>query len=278
MKKGILLVIILAVIIIILTAILFWPKSSQNGQPQNFAGINVVSPKVNEEVSSPLKITGSINGDGWTAFEAQAGTVQLLDENDNVLGTAILGVVDENWMKQFNNFEGELNFTSLKDQNGKLVFKNENASGEPSRDKTFSLPVKIKKTGETMTVKAYFNNSKLDPEASCNKVFSVERIIPKTEATGSAVLMELFKGPTAKEKSEGFSTSINEGVILQLLTIGMESGTARADFNEQLEYQVGGSCRVSAIRTQITETLKQFPTIKSVIISINGRTEDILQP
>jgi len=45
-----------------------------------------------------------------------------------------------------------------------------------------------------------------------------------------------------------------------------------------LQYQVGGSCRVSAIRAQIIETLKQFSTVKNVVISINGRTEDILQP
>jgi spore germination protein GerM len=58
----------------------------------------------------------------------------------------------------------------------------------------------------------------------------------------------------------------------------IEDGVAKVDFNEQLEYEVSGSCRVSAIRAQITETLKQFPTVKEVIISIDGRTEDILQP
>jgi len=35
---------------------------------------------------------------------------------------------------------------------------------------------------------------------------------------------------------------------------------------------------VAAIRAQIRETLKQFPTVDEVIISIDGRTEDILQP
>jgi len=48
--------------------------------------------------------------------------------------------------------------------------------------------------------------------------------------------------------------------------------------DKQIEYQMGGSCRVSAIRSQITQNLLQFPTIKNVIISVNGRTEDILQP
>lgn len=63
---------------------------------------------------------------------------------------------------------------------------------------------------------------------------------------------------------------------IQKLTI--ENNVARVDFDKQLEYQVGGSCRVAAIRAQITQTLKQFPTVKEVIISIDGRTEDILQP
>ncbi|MBA7661011.1 hypothetical protein ES703_69021 [subsurface metagenome] len=58
----------------------------------------------------------------------------------------------------------------------------------------------------------------------------------------------------------------------------IENGVAKIDFDEQLEFQVGGSCRVVAIRAQITETLKQFPTVDNVIISIDGRTEDILQP
>jgi spore germination protein GerM len=133
-----------------------------------------------------------------------------------------------------------------------------------------------KSPDELMKVKVYFNNSKMDPEISCNKVFAVEREIPKTLAVANAALNELLNGPTDAEKDLGFFTSINEGIKVHNLTI--KNGTAMADFDEQLEYQVGGSCRVSAIRAQITETLKQFSTVKNVIISINGRIEDILQP
>lgn len=129
---------------------------------------------------------------------------------------------------------------------------------------------------ETIVVQAFFNNSNLDPEFSCNKVFPVTREIEKTSAVGRASLMELLKGPTSKEKSDGFFTSLNDNVKLQSLTI--ENGIAKADFDTQLGNQVGGSCRVSAIRAQITQTLKQFPTVHQVIISIDGHTEDILQP
>ncbi len=125
-------------------------------------------------------------------------------------------------------------------------------------------------------IKVFFNNNKMDPEISCNKVFPVERTITKTAAVANAALEQLFNGPTEQEKTNGFFTSINSGVKIQKLTI--ENGVAKVDFNDQLEFQVGGSCRVSAIRAQITQTLKQFPTVHEVLISINGRTEDILQP
>lgn len=134
----------------------------------------------------------------------------------------------------------------------------------------------IVESPETVKVKAFFNNGNLDPEFTCIKVFPVEREIPKTLAVARASLEELLKGPTEEEKSKGFSTNINPGVKIQKLTI--ENGTAKVDFDAQIEFQVGGSCRVGAISHQIMETLKQFPTVSEVIISVDGRTEDILQP
>ena len=127
-----------------------------------------------------------------------------------------------------------------------------------------------------LVVSAYFNNNRLDPKVSCDKVFPVRRRIPQTRAVARAALIELLKGPTPPEKADGYYTNINPGVRVQRLAV--KDGVARVDFNETLESQVGGSCRVRAIWAQITQTLKQFPTVKKVIISINGRTEDILQP
>ncbi len=129
---------------------------------------------------------------------------------------------------------------------------------------------------EEIVVKIYFNNDRLDPQVSCDKVFPVEREISGTQAVARAALEQLLKGPTPQEEEEGFFTSINQGVKIQDLTI--ENGTARVDFDGQLQFQVAGSCRVAAIRAQITETLKQFPTVDDVLISIDGETEEILQP
>ncbi len=127
------------------------------------------------------------------------------------------------------------------------------------------------------TVKIFFNNTKFDPGLTdCSKVYSVNRFIEPTSAVARAALEELFKGPTANEKKVGYLSNLNSGVKIQKLTI--ENGIAKVDFSAELEKNVGGSCRVAAIVAQIKETLKQFPTVQDVVISIDGRIEDILQP
>ncbi len=130
---------------------------------------------------------------------------------------------------------------------------------------------------ESLTVKAFFGNSGFNPNVEdCSLVYPVSRKVAKTQAVGKAALEELLKGPTEDEKQQGYYSSLNSGVKLQSLVI--ENGVAKADFDEQLGYQVGGSCLVGAIRSEISQTLKQFPTVNEVIISINGETELILQP
>ena len=129
---------------------------------------------------------------------------------------------------------------------------------------------------KTTTVRVFFGNNLEDPQAlNCEKVYSVERQVLKNK-TISQTVEELLKGPTLEEQERGYLTNINSGVNMNNLVI--ENNIAKVDFDEQLEYQVGGSCRVMAISSQIIGTLVQFPEIADVIISINGRTEDILQP
>jgi spore germination protein GerM len=230
------------------------------------------SPKPDETINSPFKIEGKARG--FWFFEASF-PIHLLDENGNELAAGIVQAQSDWMTENFIEFKGELSFVSNKEQNGKLVLEKDNPSGLPENDKKIEISVYLPKM-ETTKIKAYFNNSNLDPEYSCNKVFPIEREVKKTEAIARAALEELLKGTTKEEEKEGFLTSINPGVKIQKLTI--DNGIAKVDFDEQLEFQVGGSCRVAAISAQIRETLKQFETVKSVIISINGRTEDILQP
>lgn len=241
---------------------------------ENQSGIEIFAPKENEAISSPLKITGRVKGNGWTGFEGQVGIVKLFDNDGKELAMGIL-TATEDWMKLPVNFETTLWFDYPGDGAGQLVFYNENASGEPERDKTFTLPIKLKKSsGEKSTVKVYFSGS--GDNIDCAKVLPFEREVPKTQALARVALEELLKGPADLEKTAGLFTSINPGVVI--LSLSIENGIAKVDFNDQLQKGVAGSCKVTAIRAQIEQTLKQFPTVKNVVISINGETEDILQP
>lgn len=235
--------------------------------------IRISSPRPNGTIKSPAVIEGEARG--YWFFEASF-PVKFYDENNKLLATAIAQAQGDWMTEDFVKFKAVLSYAVEKPGKGTLVLEKDNPSGLPENDDKLVVPVKYEVGVEAMTVRVYLNNSEMDPEVSCNKVFPVERQVPKTQAVARAALEELLKGVTDLEKNAGFFTSINPGVKIQSLVI--ENGVAKVDFDEQLEFQVGGSCRVSAIRAEITETLKQFPTVNSVIISINGRTEDILQP
>lgn len=105
---------------------------------------------------------------------------------------------------------------------------------------------------------------------------AVQRSVGQTEAVAKAALTLLLLGPTESEEQAGYQTNIPARTKLKSVVI--ENGTAKADFSEELNQFGGGSCRVAAIRAQISETLKQFSSVTNVIISVNGQTEDILQP
>jgi spore germination protein GerM len=245
---------------------------SSSPSPADENTIKVDTPQPNELITSPYTITGQAAG--WY-FEASF-PVKLLDANGQELVTTI-AQAQSDWMTtEFVPFKATLEFVIDNEQNGTLVLIKDNPSGLPEHDQKLEIPVKLSAT-PAMTVKVFFGNEQKNPGAlDCSKVFSVDRKIAKTTATAKASLEELLKGPTQAEHDASYFTSINSGVKLQKITI--KDGTAYADFDKTLEQSVGGSCRVTAIRSQITQTLKQFSSVKNVIISIDGRTEDILQP
>jgi len=128
-------------------------------------------------------------------------------------------------------------------------------------------------------------NTAQDPNSLyCDRTYPISRVISRPTNNPESrlgefayvALRELLKGPTETERAQGFFTLINSGTKIQKISI--VEGIATADFSEVLNEGVAGSCRVMAIRSQITETLKQFPEIKEVIISVNDDSETILQP
>lgn len=237
--------------------------------------LQVYTPLSGQAVLSPLKVYGLAPAPWF--FEASF-PIKIVDENGKVLGQAPAQAQGE-WMKPgLIPFIAYLNFESPLDiKVGKLIFSADNPSGLPQYERSVEMPIKFYPTADTTLVKVFFSNEKMNPNIQdCSLVFPVERLIDKTPAVGQRALELLLAGPYANEKAAGFTTVINSGTRLNSLKI--VDGVAYADFDKTLGDKVGGSCLVTMIRAQITETLKQFPTVKSVVISIDGNSEEILQP
>lgn len=112
-------------------------------------------------------------------------------------------------------------------------------------------------------------------EDNIEEVVPVKREVSGNEDIEEKTLLLLLEGLTEEERNSGYSTAINEEVKIKSFNI--EDKTAYVDFSEELEVS-GGSALVMMIREQIEKTLLQFETIEDVVISIEGETEEILQP
>ncbi len=229
----------------------------------------VAFPKKNQEVSFPFEVIGQAR-----VFE-NSFNYRVKDEEGKILISGISSSSAQD-MGQFGDFKIKIdNFSQLPKNENIILEVFEYSAKDGSETNLVNIPLKIN-IDETSKINLYFTNNNLDPKITCTKVFPVQRFVPKTTAIGKKAIELLLTGPTSEEYNNGYQTNINPGTELNSLQIN--NGLANADFNQTLQEQVGGSCRVSAIREQITKTLKQFSTVKDVIIAINGNSEEILQP
>lgn len=230
------------------------------------ANIRINSPRADEVLSLPIRISGEAR-----VFENQL-QYRLTECDGNELRRGIV-TAESLDMGLFGPFEVVMD--SIPDPVGEYgcieVFSTSPKDG--SEINLVQTPIRFD-VSKARRVNVFL--SKDETGEDCQTVFPVVRLASSTPAIAHVTLEELLRGPTTLEKQQGYQTSINAGVSIQKLVI--QDGVARVDFDAQLEEAVGGSCRVSVIRNQIIKTLMQFPTVKKVIISIDGRTEDILQP
>ncbi|MCF7845259.1 MAG: GerMN domain-containing protein [Candidatus Pacebacteria bacterium] len=128
--------------------------------------------------------------------------------------------------------------------------------------------------GDVLVEPAFLNLYFVTVEEGQEKVEAVGRMFVMEEGVEEEVVNALLEGPTTEEEEEGYSTAIDSEATLNSFRI--EEKTAYADFSEELD--ASGSAMVMAIREQIEKTLLQFESVDDVVISINGETEEVLQP
>lgn len=129
------------------------------------------------------------------------------------------------------------------------------------------VPVRLS-TG-TSVVKVYFANTVKDPEVkACEVVYPVTRRVPKTADTAEAAVLELLDGPSAAEQMDGSRTAIIQGT--ELRSFNLKGGAATADFTRQFLGGITDTCFAKALRSQVEQTLRQFPSVNVVKILVEG--------
>ncbi len=113
------------------------------------------------------------------------------------------------------------------------------------------------------------------PDRNCTGVTPYTRRVPKTVSMARLLVEALVAGPTAEEGRGGASHPFPRGSRVE--SVNLREGTLTVDFNGQLQ-NVGGSCAAQMIRASVTETLRQLPTVKKVVITAAGSEALALQP
>lgn len=221
----------------------------------------------NTLLASPFTITGTA-----IAFEAQFAW-RLEDGNGEPIrgGSAQGASTPEEPIPPFTIREFILSVP--KTTTGTLVlFESSAKDGRPIH--VLRIPVRLPQV--RMTTK-YF--STMYSQVDCSEVREETATVVRSTLPVETALRYLLASGSWVTEGNGTrrATSIPDGT--QLISLKVSGGTATAIFSPELENYGGGSCNVQAIRAQIEQTLKQFSSVKNVVISVEGKTpEETLQP
>ncbi|HOX96788.1 MAG TPA: GerMN domain-containing protein [bacterium] len=246
----------------------FVPGNSENLPDSAFENLNIkVTQREIIADENALHVSGEARTfESIVNFKLFDGNGNLLVEDSTLANTHVEGV--------WGRFSAVINFPAPSTVRGTLQVFQYSAVDLQEIDKIM-VPVYFQ-YNDQMEVKVYFNhNAKAGMPDECSYTQATSRYMTRTTGVARAALTALLQGPTNDEKNNGYFSNIPVGTTLN--SIRIENGTAYADFSEELN-NTGGSCAVGGIYASINDTLKQFSTVQNVVISVNGRTEDILQP
>jgi len=100
----------------------------------------------------------------------------------------------------------------------------------------------------------------------------ITRLVSAT-APARAAIDALLKGPTARERQQGFDSLVSASDF-RIGSLSIKDGTAKINFVSRRSWH-GWPGDLGPVRFKIAVelTLKQFPTVQKVIVSLNGKTK-----
>lgn len=138
-------------------------------------------------------------------------------------------------------------------------------------------------SSEIINTQVYFNNSELNPDMiDCSIVFPVGRQViiesindDENLAKITATLLELFKGPTSEERSQGYTSWFTDETsnILQSVKLIDEKVYLSLSDIRSIIPNASTSCGGVQFLAEINQTLKQFSNVNEVIFAIDNNPE-----
>ena len=139
---------ILAVVVVLLLGILIVVQPAKGPTISIIPAVSadghlrVTAPRVDDLVTSPVAVAGSVTGDGWY-FEATF-PVKILDGDGTVLGSGP-AQAQSDWMTTGTvPFAASVSFAAPKYAIGTIVFAKDNPSGLPQNAGELRLPVRFR--------------------------------------------------------------------------------------------------------------------------------------
>ncbi len=156
------------------------------------------------------------------------------------------------------------------------VFSRRANPGEPTKTDVETLyettaPAQESVSDKTV-VKVYFAKT---GENDCAKVYPLNREIIRTPKIGAAALGELFKGPSQSERGQGYTSIFFQHSADILIALRVKDKIGYVDIKDvrQILSGVSASCGSAQFLAAVTSTLKQFPTVNSVLYALGGSAE-----
>jgi len=251
----------------------------KNGQIPAKCGLTVTSHKEGQSVLFPLTLYGVIDntdskntGCNWAMFEGQAGSAQAyvyIDGEWKVV-SELTPIPVRNWMSSNSTFSVNLMKKSglprdvedvLKERGVpiKIHFSEDDPAGLGRSD---ALDILLRNGGSEENMKVVVYIQDIHDELSCGSVVPLTQYHPKTTAVADSALRALFTYEGLQKTS----------LLPYYNSVYIEGTTAIVDFDSgALSLLNSAACMQASYKAPIESTLKQFPTIKQVEYSIEGK-------
>jgi len=178
-------------------------------------------------------------------------------------------LTDNGEMGKYGDFNFSIDFSGnasdLKDNDSLIleIFQNSPKDGTEIDKESRIL---IHSSGPKEQVKLFFTNPKLSKSYNCNQVFPVQREVIKVDNMSKFLVEQLINGPNDKERSLGYDSGIRSNTKVNSFLL--DKGVVKIDFSNT--FNNFDSCKIDSIKSQISETLKQFSDIRQVVLSVDN--------